>query len=796
MKLIEAVRGICQRLAPLGWAMLLSRHGLRLNSKTLKSARSLEDELERDLAIDRSVAGFEDFWPDGLKAIEPGRPSRSLLYHALASPLVHPASNGPLTAMAYPTLPELDIIENYIYGKNDKSISDFIPKDKAVATLVVGVFAYQYRIGARSANGKFASTALSRTGISRVGTIGSFYDPVRRSFWPHLEGSSDEIAVMPARYAAYLAEARAPGAEDAILGEQPGDEDRNFLFPIHKLFDGDECLKNATVQVTFSQRHRNDKLHKFHVATKIHPVEGFDQDQSPFVRDSQLGDALVKLERIGSSVLVEPIAHPRLNRVAMARNTKSGRKEIARFVVPRKEGDNRYAGTSFQFLDSEFAERRTGPEYVNIRHRVTNATDPKGFEDLNNLPWKKFSKTVEEGGYEAAHFLDDSCEGCVAATVSGFELGSAESTNFPSFSMVCAPDFFPLVDQADVTDWVQRVLGTGGEREQFAQGGPRPLSERRNCINPHLLRGDVPSAVAFPVRDEGAARIETVTAVVGGKSVGGGLHRPTKDRRFADPSTTFLPDSASGIFDPGWDTSFSGGEEADFLASFGLGSPFPEDIKLCAALNSFWPSAAPDATRTFGLFPNEEWNATTSIPLMDVELGLHPKHPAVRAKQHESRVGWDGEFGPYFERGFRVANHAHIEQSDYVRNALAGTISFGLLANIGALEMFRRMDALRDTIAVLPEDPKRVSATKLVLISAESVVDWSARRDRGDRRLEGDGFLFVFAILEKNGSPARERGRWLHKVRRRYTAQISRLGICWKLEKRGKRFSFEARRDA
>jgi hypothetical protein len=794
MDLLEIVRVICKRLAPLGWGRLLDRHGLKLDFRTLHNSRRFAAELNRPLTVDRRVPGFEDFWPDGCRAIQPGRPSRSLLYHALASPLVHPVSDGAPGPNAYPTLLELDAIENYIYGKNNKSLADFMPHKKPGTRLVFGVFAYQYRIGARSANGKFASTALSRTGISRVGTARHHYDPIRRSFWPCHENGQDEIAVMPARYAAYLAEERTPESEDAIQGEQPGDEDRNFLFPVHKLFDGDECLRNATVRITFSERHRNDKLNKFHAVTDVPALEGFDINQSPYIRDSNLGDVLVKLKRVGSSVLVVPGPHKRLIRVAVAKNKNSGKKEIARFVVPPRKGDNRYAGSSFQYLDAKFAERRTGPEYINIRHRVNDPVNISQIEDLNRLPWGQFSKTVKDGGYETAQFLDDSCEGCVTATVTGINLGQSGKTNFPAFSMVSAPDFFPLVDQADITDWVQQVLGTGGEREQFAQGGPRPLSERRNCINPSLLRPDAPSAVAFPVRDDGFARIETVTAIIGGKSLSGSHGRPTRDRRFHDPSTTFLPDSASGIFDPGWDTSFSGNDkEGDFLAAFGLGSPFPEDIKLCAALNSFWPSAAPDATRTFALFP-PAWQATTSIPLMDIELGLHPRHSAVLARKQKSYVGWDGEYGPYFERGFRFVNHALIDQSDYVSNALKGTISLRPLLKIDAMEVFRRMNAIREAIAVLPEEPRRVSATKLVLISAESVPQWATRSDRGDQRLEGDGFFFIFALFDnKKGSPAQERGRWLRRVKRRYSCQISQSGLCWKLEAKGEAFTFEAR---
>jgi hypothetical protein len=802
MNLLETVRKICERLAPLGWARLLARHDLRLNTHTLQNSRRLAAELGRRIKIDRSVPGFEDFWPDGNRAIEPGRPSRSLLYHALASPLVHPESDETPGPDAYPTLLELDAIENYIYGKRNKPLGYFLKK-KEGSRLVVGVFAYQYRIGARSPNGKFASTALSRTGISRVGTADYSYDPIRRSFWPCPDAGRDRIGVMPARYAAYLAEERAPEADDAIQGEQPGDEDRNFLFPIHKLFDGDECLRNATVHVDFLERHRNEKLKTFHTATGVPVIEGFDIRQSPFVRDSNSGDPLVTLERVGSSILVVPAWHTRLTRVAFAQNNKTGKKEIARFVVPKKAGDNRYAGTSFQYLDPKFAERRTGPEYANIRHLVVDPLDASQVVDLNKtLPWKRFKRTVSAGGYEAAHFVDDSCEGCVTAKVTGIDLGQEAGTNFPAFSIVSAPDFFPLVDQADIADWVQQVLGPGGEREQFAQGGPRPMSERRNCVNPDLLRPDAPCAGAFPVRDDGFARVETITALVGGKSLGGSEPPPMKDRRFADPSTSFLPDSASGIFDPGWDTSFSGNEEADFLAAFGLGSPFPEDVKLCAALNSFWPSAAPDATRTFGLFPSDDLDAsdnldaTTSIPLMDIELGLHPRHPAVQARRHRSHTGWDGEYGPFLERGAKMVNHAHIDQSDYVSNALAGKISVRPLSKIDAPEVFRRMNAIRDAIAVLPVKPRRVSATPLVLISAESVEEWEARPDQGDRRLKGCGFLFVFALLNRKdkGKPAQERGRWVRKVDRRYSCQISQSGICWKLETKGEPFTFVTRR--
>lgn len=83
------------------------------------------------------------------------------------------------------------------------------------------------------------------------------------------------------------------------------------------------------------------------------------------------------------------------------------------------------------------------------------------------------------------------------------------------------------------------------------------------------------------------------------------------------------------MFAPGWDVgsdrtperSGDDGEVAPgitFLTTYALGSPFPEDAKLCAALSSFWPAVAPDVTRTFE--PSERYPTTT--PLTDEAIGL------------------------------------------------------------------------------------------------------------------------------------------------------------------------------
>src|SRR5712692_657601 len=133
MSLLDGVRAAVQRLGPRGWAALLARHGLELNASELSA------ELIRPLSgIDRTIVGFEDFSPQGRAAIEPGSPARSLLYHALASPDVHPEQAATRTDEDYPTLQELDAVENYVYGTARRKLSTF--RDPVIA-----LFAYQYR---------------------------------------------------------------------------------------------------------------------------------------------------------------------------------------------------------------------------------------------------------------------------------------------------------------------------------------------------------------------------------------------------------------------------------------------------------------------------------------------------------------------------------------------------------------------------------------------------------------------------------------------------------------------------
>ena len=757
MALIDEIRRLCTRLVTQGWRDAFLVHGLDL------AARDLEAELSRNLpGIDRSIKGLEDFSEVGRKAIEPGSLANSLLYHMLASPDVLPEG---VSENGYPTLSDLDTIENYVFASARRKLSDFDDP-------VVAVFAYQYRTGPRTAHGFHADVVYSRTGISRVGAKAPYYDGARRGYRSATSQRAKAFCVMPSRFGAFVAEGGASGL-GAVLRVGDSDRAHEFLFPRHKLFPGDECLVDCRVRrVEFREWHRTEKLRRIHTAGGIPPPPGFDIDDTPFVRESA---DLVSLEPVGATTLLIP-AHGRpMIRIAKQRNSMSKKMEIVRFIVPRANGDDNRYYTSLLIPSDQ--QGRPAPEYVNVRTRVRDGK----IDDVNELPDKAFRTLLKTGGYEAAHYVDDSCEGAVAVDVALDTLPAGLQT-YAAYSLVSAPDFLPRVDQIDIQRWAESNLRRVSDH--FNQGGPAPLCDGRNSgfslVAGRNRRGRMPNpTIASPLnpatkafnRDDLANL--TITAVVGALPAAVGERVRFRESRAA----TFLPDAASDVFAPGWDVSQHGDELGEFYQNFGLGSPFPEDAKLCAGLNSYWPAAAPDAGRTF-----PEFEAPTAMPLLDEELGFHPDDPRVAQREVRSERGWDGEYGPFFLKGRTRVNFASVDRSDYVQNTVRGLVRPGILAELDTSEILRRMEALRFCIQHLPPWNDTVAGTSLWLVSARAVADWAVHPDRRSDQLEGSGYLFVFAVHVGRPKPAHDRRRLIWQVTRVTDCRLSKNVLCWNVD--------------
>ena len=777
MSSLNQLSQICQRLAPFGWAALLKRHGLDI------LALDLEKEIYKNISgtIDRSIPGFEDFISSGNRAIEPYTPCKSLLFHAFSSPTVHP---GPGNAVvednaAYPTIEELDVLENFIFsvnhGASGVAVRDkvFFETNFVQADLVFAIFAYQYRAGSRSINTRYADFVYSRTGVARTGTTNFCYVPSRRTFWTIPDNGDDKIPVLPARYGVFLAQRRKVRQTEEVMrvsGNAEGSLD--YVFPIHKIFPGQDCILNVDIPLfKYVENHVSEKLKRAFSFVDASGNGGFQTSKPPFSVSSKAGDQLVALESIGASSLVIPLHSDRLVQIA------SQGQRIVSFQVPPGDRDNRLF-TSFQV--SAGGGARMAPEYLNIRFELMPDNSVENLSDQFSTD-AGFLRKVANGGYQAVQFADHTCDGCLVPDFQA--VPPIANRTLAGYSLVTAPDFFPLCDQLEINQW---LIDNGlTNKKHFLQGGPKPLSEDRVPVNP-LIEHPSKRQPAFPLPDN----LRTTTALVGMSVF------PSSNAKVTVPNqqVTFLTDGASGVFAPGWDVSLVGDPNVNvpFFGSFGLGSPFPEDAKLCAALNSFWPAVAPDASRTF-LF------MSTSFPMLDSELGYHADHPLVRAGKVQPRLGWDGEQGPFFEGDFAFVNHTSIDRSDYTANALNDQISVKELCGVDAKEWIRRMTVLRNCISVLPPKTDIVSNAgddqlqdPLKLIVVAKILDWENEPDRADQKLFGEGYLFQFAAMKGGARPTNERKRLRTAVARSYTCQISDTFIFWK-ENADVKFKMERR---
>lgn len=706
MTLIEQLKTtVFDVLAPKGWHEFFALHGLDISVPIMQ----LEDELKKPLKVDRTAAGFEEFSLAGIRGVEPGQLGLSLIYHALASPsCVSP------TLLEYPTFSQLDVVENYIFSRTQLTLTEL--RDPVLA-----IFSYQYRDRKRTTHRQHADVIFSRTGVSRVGTYPAKFDGASRGYSVNPGKGIKGFRVLPARYGLFIAERRVRGMDGTVLRPTKLDEELIFLFPVHKVFSGSECLfkrdENGTLvsidlgSVEYSEVHINEKLARIHDKqggendgyVLPHSSVGFDLNAYPFVRDSRLDKTLVRLSSVGASCQVMPESGKLVRTVFQ---TVDSKEELVRFEVPKKRKTrdrwNRYWST---FEIEARGDSRAAPEYLNIRH------EPKTEKlvDLNQLESTIFnSKVLEVGGYEAVHFIDNTCDGVLTVK-------PVDGINLPihcAYSLVTATDYYPQVDQVEVEEWIERrqgvSIGLADIGLTFPQGGPQPMSDGRftshlesgqgvslsyqlpNCNLPHPV---VPWRLGFDLDDPSSF---TVTAIVGYPNVASSLTTISTPRR----TLSWLPDAAADVYAPGWDVSQHRRDGRNMMASYGLGSPFPEDAKLCAALNSFWPAVAPDSSRTYGFRPSQPNKPPrqlfTSIPLTDRELGYHPQHPRVLANEVTIEEGWDGDYGPYLSRNtdaqYVIASNPL--RADLTKTTLDEKVHFAGLDEVTTEAFISRIHAL------------------------------------------------------------------------------------------------------
>ncbi|MCR9200959.1 MAG: hypothetical protein NXI04_20155 [Planctomycetaceae bacterium] len=666
MALKNEVFDIIGQLGPAGWTDLLKR----VTGGQLDLEQDTADKLELALLqpvtdLDRSVPGFGDVNGTDLRGISAGLPSASLLYHALSSPLVRQKEDGStFAADEWATPEQIATVENYIFSLRQTSLARL----QATWTghrLAIVVFSSSYRPAGETVHKKHADLCFSRTGVARVGTREPQYAPAMRQFTMTAD-EANACRVVPVQYSAWIA-VKLPGSRGDFGPMRPRTDDdaREFWVPVHKLFDGDECLQGRTVSLQFREAHLNQKIRYFHEELLARGVVTGHSlgvlEQSPFtLKSDQIASIDVKSGRL------TPIVHPAL--VAEA----SDGAEAVTYRVPEAKTyeaagesplsvDTFFSSLEARVQGSDGLSSRPLPEYAHARTRVVSGEK----RDLNRT--RNVAGTVGSGRYRALHYLDFAGDGIVS--VDADRLGTELST-YSAYSLVSAPDFFPFVSQRELSDWPRG-------RDIKWNVTPNVLSDTR-------LPANFRSHDAFETEQtrDGQAMEDTITAVVSLPHDPSAPVTQLRDDEVARIST--LPDGAAGVFAPGWDVSRDSTNNIDHLAAYGLGTPFPEDAKLCAALSSFWPAVAPDITRVYWPTARETLaGRRTIVPLSDEEVGIVG-----------GPSGWDGDRGPLYDAAAGTVTYKHIDYVDYVTTALDGGYNFSHLAALDSAHYKSRITCL------------------------------------------------------------------------------------------------------
>jgi len=775
------------------------------------------------------IDGFDDF--AGHRLIEPGYPSGSLLYHALASPRVKPKGFGP---HQYPGILQLDILENIIYGLRAVEGEDW-------TKMVLAVFAYEYRPAYKTPHHNHADMVFSRTGIARIGEYGMNYDPFNRCFLnkPVDPAKTKSVAVAPARYGLFLAKTVTGETGISLMGKATdgNDQSRSFLQPVRKIFH-DDTLINLK-DIGFKDYHINEKLYslvKKSAGSFDNPMDKsgklkFDIEKPPFKVESNHSASLVKSMVTGSSILITSLAAPLVrpavqNNERIFINVSKGNEAYFSALTTARVGDEEVlnvhnAPDNVEREINDYSVPRNAPLFVNIKYRQ-DKKDPAGLIHL---------RTAENNGhvydnYRAGLFEDSICDGCVTVDTASWTSKTVPAdvlkNCLPAFSIITAPDFFPLVDNYDLLEF---DLAATPKVTNFFEGGLYSLCAERTLPNQRLVN-PMTGKTAFAPGTDTPSKVDTFTAVYSEETG----EKANTNGDFSQPGkrdyqvTSFLPDVCSGIFAPGWDITYANDKphknsrEQDeyykkdsYLSTRGLGSPFAEDMKLCAAMDGMWPASSPDAARTYQGSLEANYRNPVSVPLLDTEIGLHRGSPACMSLKMSESFGWDGEQGPFLKKkdGKFVVNFTDLASADYIDNAMKGKMDMSVLRELTSAELRARMACLKLCIKKLPQidfdqhtvDPengkKIVGFTGLWLVSAEKVDNW----DNGAKglgippdlvgnsvkwatngKVNGPGYLNVFVSIESPGKyvpdPSSDK-RKIQQCSKIYVCQVTDQKLVW-----------------
>ncbi|MCH9809525.1 MAG: hypothetical protein K0U74_17530 [Alphaproteobacteria bacterium] len=677
----------------------------------------------------------------------------------MASPRVttYPDESGePVALEGFPTPSEIEAVEDYVYGISPPTIEEIRVSTNG-APLAIVVYANEYRPGVETVHRKHADMCYSRTGISRVGTEQPQYDGESRGYRPFVDGNPTELRVLPCRYTAYIAalvdgeadrhgpqrfvranDTQSPPSTTALTSKSAGgaapaaavegtaisDTDRKFWLPVHKLFDGGECISGLHIEVKLWARHVNEKLRRAHLYFLANGHDGGWSEPSlseePFVITKNLAEFSTRSDHGAWLLVPEP-------KEALVARAEYQNKPLT-YIVPAEKRGAWSVFHSTLNLSPTPGNSRAAPEYLHAVHKV----DENGTV-TNLLDDKDAIETIKKGGYRAQHYLDFTADGWVDVECSALALELPR--RLAACSVLAAPDFFPKVKQTDLMDWTDQSSPPSLLDKIWPErpGAPEALSEQRFMANLELPDAN------FNADDD------TMTAIVGHYGSGAGVL--SHARRKENFRSSMLPDGAAGVFAPGWDVSFDRSPETatenglvpgkTYFNTYGLGSPFIEDTKLCAALSSFWPAASPDIARAFAPTPGY----ATATPLEDEVLGIGGGNP------------WDGFHGPIVDYNAKTVDYFDLAYADYVQTAIDKKFEIDVIAQMTAQEYIARTLVMARVYETLNATTRQAKAGIAVLSFKRPKHDdeglMKALADTG-RTVQSE-FVYRYEIIRHNG---------------------------------------------
>ena len=242
--------------------------------------------------------------------------------------------------------------------------------DRQPEKLSIVVFAYEYRPARDTCSRIHADLAFSRTGVSRVGTRDALYDPGSRGFQSEVIEDPFAFHVCPAHFAAFLAvRKKGSAATFTPMRRQRGDDALDFWIPVHKLFDGDECIQGLKLRIQLSSFHYNDKIRRIQVLLGKNPPA-----TKPFQFSDDIAEFLNRAEFCQG--LLCPAVHPRLVEPARLDG------DFVTSHVPPAQSTFGALEPGAEQDEATGAEVRPAPAYIHARTEVRDGI----LHDLSNDP--------------------------------------------------------------------------------------------------------------------------------------------------------------------------------------------------------------------------------------------------------------------------------------------------------------------------------------------------------------------------------------------------------------------------